>query len=82
MVVFVVNRCKDLCLFFFFFFFFFVGGVWLALVSYFLLFQNIYFSDNATSINNIFIKKYRSKYSTILNLLQILQKFKHYFMTF
>ena len=48
--------------FFYLFIYFFEEG----LVSYFFLFQNIYFSDNAPLMNNIFIK------NTIENILQFL----------
>ena len=47
------------------------------LVSYFCLFQNIYFSDNAPLINNIFIKNITENILQFLisNLLFSLQKY-------
>ena len=55
MVIVAVNGSKDLYFLYAFSFFSFYFG---DLVSYFFLFQNIYFSDNALIINDIFILQF------------------------
>ena len=63
MVIVAVNESRDLWFLYAFYIFHFFEG---DLVSYFFVFQNIYFSENAPSINNIFIK------NIIENILQFL----------
>ena len=74
MVIVTVNGSKELCFVyaFYFFSFYFGGGV-----SYFFLFQNIYFRDNTLLINNTFLKNIIENILQLLisNLLFYLQKY-------
>ena len=69
MIIVVINGSKDFGFYMFSTFFIFLEG---DLVSYFFLFQNIYFSENVPLINNIFIKNVIFIKNIIENILQFL----------
>ena len=87
MVIVAVNGNKDLCYLYAFYIFIFIFG---DLVCYFVLFQNIYYSDNAPLINT-FIRNIENILQFLIStlpfphksivwiLLQILQKNQTYF---
>ena len=74
MIIVAANESKDLCFLYAFYFFHLFEEY---LVSYFFLFQNIYFSENAPLIKNIFIKNIIENILQFLisNLLFSLQKY-------
>ena len=86
-VIVAVNGSKDLCYLYAFYIFIFIFG---DLVCYFVLFQNIYYSDNAPLINT-FIRNIENILQFLIStlpfphksivwiLLQILQKNQTYF---
>ena len=74
MVIVVINGSKDLCFYMLFTFFHFILE---DSLSYSFLFQNIYFIDTTSSINNIFIKNITGNILLFLisNLLFPLQRY-------